>query len=122
MFEETLTLCENTLLTLSIPLKSLQPKTTAVAAASLTNEGISNAKFPRMSDAVIARRGGSLPSSSTNQKRARVMAYSRHFGSTEANKLTSEKEENDTQKMTSPGTSVSSDYVASEHSWIEVVG
>ena len=121
MFEETLSLCENTLLTLTLHLESLQPTTQTVAAATLVNKWPPNTKVTQKSNLSIAGKSGhkNTSTSSTNRMRAKMMSYSRHFRSTSAAKL-SEKRESDTQVMTSLD-EVRGERVESRYAWIKVV-
>ena len=122
IFEETLSLCENTLLTLSLPLESLQTKTPTVAAATLVNKRLPNIEVTHRSNKSTAGKSGynTMSTSSTNQMRAKMMSYSRHFRSTNAEKLC-ENTESDTQVMSSLD-EVRRECVESRHAWIEVVG
>ena len=111
VFDEVLTLCENTLLTLQLPLKSFQNKTTTGTLPSDRRHIQAMSQQARMTELRGAATGEAKASST--QRKSRVMVYSRHFSASSSQQL-----------LTHEKGKTESSYGGedSRPTWIEVIG
>ena len=119
ILEETISLCENTLLSLKLPLKTLQHQTTAApqpTPALQSERTLLHFSGKQTWKSAIT---GTEAQPASSSRRNVALAYSRHFSTRRSDQPSQEKKEAVSQEVTSLN-GVSGGE--SRHAWIEEIG